>query len=215
MENNLKVAAIQMISSSNYIQNLQDAAALIAQAATQGAQLVILPEFFISISDSKDFNLLAESLGNGRIQTQLSDIARNNKIYLVAGTIPILAPQINKYYNTCIVYNNTGAKICHYHKIHLFKFNNGEYNFDEGKQFIPGNQVITFEIEGFNFGLSICYDLRFPEFFRQMAGVDAIILPAAFTYQTGLAHWEVLLRARAIENQCYLIASAQGGNHSN
>ena len=217
MENKLHVAAIQMVSSSNWEVNLAAAERLIREAAAAGAELAILPEFFIRIANSHDseFLNLVEHLGEGKIQKQLSSIAKKNNIFLVAGTIPTRASSSTKCYNTCIVYDNYGNQICYYHKIHLFKFNKGEHQYDEEAKFERGNQVTTFTIENFTFGLSICYDLRFPEIFRQMAGVDCMILPAAFVYHTGEAHWEVLLRARAIENQCYIIASAQGGAHDN
>ena len=178
---------------------------------------MILPEFFIRIADTKDpeFTHITEELGKGKIQNRLSSIARDNQVFLVAGTIPIKSGEQSKCYNTCIVYNPQGEKICHYHKIHLFKFDNGEHKFDEEATFQSGTEIVTFKIGNFSFGLTICYDLRFPELFRKMAGVDGIILPAAFVHHTGLAHWEVLLRARAIENQCYVIASGQGGLHAN
>lgn len=217
VENNLKVAAVQMVSGTNWQANLDVAARLVALAASDGARVVVLPEFFIRIADTKDTEFLniIESLGEGKIQTRLAQIARENQVYLVAGTIPIKVEGMCKCYNTCIVYNPHGEKVCHYHKIHLFKFDNGEQKFDEGVTFESGNEVVTFEIEGFTFGLTVCYDLRFPELFRKMAGVDGIILPAAFVHHTGKDHWEVLLRARAIENQCYVIASGQGGVHDN
>ncbi len=215
--NNLRVATIQMVSSSIWQKNLESAIRLVREAAQNGAKLAVLPEFFIRIANNQDteFNDLIEPLGNGKIQDKLSQIARDNKIYLVAGTIPIQAGTVNKCHNTCIVYDDQGNKICHYHKIHLFKFDNGEHKFDEEIRFERGNEVITFKVGDFTFGLTICYDLRFPEMFRKMAGVDAIILPAAFVHHTGKAHWEILLRARAIENQCYVIASGQGGIHDN
>jgi nitrilase len=217
MQNKLFIATIQMVSSSNWQQNLATAAKLVKEAANKGAKLAVLPEFFIRIADNQDteFYNLIEPLGNGVVQESLSQMARENNIHLVGGTIPIQATTKNKCYNTCIVYSNTGDMICHYHKIHLFKFDNGEHKFDEEIRFTRGNQAQTFQIGEFNFGLTICYDLRFPELFRKMAGVDAIILPAAFVHHTGQAHWEVLLRARAIENQCYIIASGQGGMHDN
>lgn len=216
-QNSLNVASVQMVSSSKWQTNLDDAARLVKAAATQGAELVVLPEFFIRIADNQDteFSHLIEELGSGKIQERLSNIARENKVYLVAGTIPIKADGINKCFNTCIVYNSSGEQICFYNKIHLFKFDNGEHKFDEEVRFERGSEIATFKIRDFTFGLTICYDLRFPEMFRKMAGVDGIILPAAFVHHTGKAHWEVLLRARAIENQCYVIASGQGGIHDN
>lgn len=217
MDQKLIVASIQMISNSNWQENLVTASKLVKEAASQNAQLAVLPEFFIRIAETKstDFNNIIEELGNGFIQQELSNIAKENNIYLVAGTIPIKSSDKNKCYNTSIVYDPNGNMICHYHKIHLFKFDNQDLKFDENDTFQHGDQVVTFSVNGFKLGLSICYDLRFPELFRNMGNIDAIILPAAFVHYTGVYHWEVLLRARAIENQCYVIASDQGGKHDN
>ncbi len=217
MDQNLKVAAIQMVSGKSIKDNLDIAGKLVAEAANLGAELAVLPEFFIRIANAADGELsqIVEPLGTGAIQEELSSIAKKNKIFLVAGTIPIKSDTDNRCYNTALVYNSDGELICHYHKIHLFKFDNGEYKFDEGVNFIHGDKFSSFNIGNFKFGLAICYDLRFPELFRNLAGVDAFILPAAFLHHTGVAHWEVLLRARAIENQCYVLASGQGGVHDN
>ncbi|MFN8769937.1 MAG: carbon-nitrogen hydrolase family protein [Neisseriaceae bacterium] len=214
---NLVVATIQMTSSKQWQDNLNTAIDLIQQASNAGAQLVVLPEFFIRISDPNEDNFfeIVEEIGIGKIQDRLKNSARQNNIYLVAGTIPIRSKVSGKYYNTTIVYGPNGDMLCYYKKVHLFSLYNQEHNIDESRLFESGNDVTTFNIGQFSFGLSICYDLRFPELFREMAGVDSIIIPAAFTYYTGKAHWEVLLRARAIENQCYVIASAQSGIHDN
>jgi deaminated glutathione amidase len=219
MNNNfLNVAAIQMVSGLNWQDNLDQAELLIRDAAHNGANLAVLPEFFIRIAESRDeeFNNITEELGCGKIQERLQNIARKYKIYLVAGTLPIKTSKSeDKCYNTTLVYNESGELVCHYHKIHLFKFENNRLKFNEGNTFNSGNEIITFKLKGFTIGLAICYDLRFPEMFRKMHNVDAIILPAAFLYHTGQDHWEVLLRARAIENQCYVIAAGQGGVHEN
>jgi deaminated glutathione amidase len=219
MKNNdvLSVASIQMVSGLNWRENLAQAEELIIKAANSGAKLAVLPEFFIRISEIKDdeFKSIIEPLGSGEIQNTLSKIAKDNNIHLVAGTIPIKADNDGKCYNTAIVYDNNGQMISHYHKIHLFKFENHQLKFNEGATFKNGCDVVKFKINNLTFGLSICYDLRFPELFRKMSGVDAIIIPAAFLHHTGQDHWEVLLRARAIENQCYVIASGQGGIHEN
>lgn len=217
MNQTLTVAAVQMVSCTNAQKNLDTALSLIKQAADKGAKLVILPEFFIRIADNTDneFPNIVEHLGDGNIQRQLAKAARDNQVYLVGGTIPIKSIHSKRYYNTALVYNPQGEMICHYHKIHLFKFDDGKLKFDEGVTFTHGSEVKTFQIDNFSFGVTICYDLRFPELFRKMAGVDAMIISAAFTYHTGKDHWDVLLRARAIENQCYVIASGQGGIHEN
>ncbi|MCE3268765.1 MAG: acyltransferase [Burkholderiales bacterium] len=217
VEHSLKVAAIQMISGKSVEDNLDSAGKLITEAASKGAELIVLPEFFIRIANAADieFREIIEPLGAGSIQARLSAMAKKNKIFLVAGTIPIKSEYDKKCYNTALVYNPEGILICHYHKIHLFKFDNKEYKFDESAAFTYGDKIGKFTIGGFTIGLAICYDLRFPELFRSMAGVDAFVLPAAFLHHTGVAHWEILLRARAIENQAYVIASGQGGVHDN
>ncbi len=211
----LQVAAIQMISGPKVEENLLRAEELVIKAGNENAKLVILPEFFIKITNPDDKSRLemAEALANGPIQEKLSQIARDNKIYLLAGTLLIKDQNTNKYYNTSIVYAPDGSMLAHYEKIHLFKFDDGTHSYDEEATFSAGNKVVCCDIEGFKLGLSICYDLRFPELYRQMGIVDAIVLPSAFTYVTGEAHWEVLSRARAIENQCYFIAVNQGGEH--
>lgn len=215
--NKLRIATIQMTSTKNWKYNLEKAADIVCEASNAGAKLVVLPEFFIRIDDNREDNFyeIVEEIGVGKIQDTLRDIARKYKIFLVAGTIPIKAKASGKCYNTTIVYSPTGDIVCYYNKIHLFALNNKEHSVNESNYFEHGGDISTFNIGNFSFGLSICYDLRFPELFREMAGVDAIILPAAFFYYTGKAHWEILLRARAIENQCYVIASAQSGIHEN
>lgn len=217
MEEGLNVAVIQMISSSVWMDNLKTASRLVKQAAQDGAKLVVLPEFFIRIANTLDteFKSIIEPLGEGKIQETLASMAKENKIYLVAGTIPIKATIPDKCYNSLLVYDPSGTLICNYHKIHLFQFDDGTQKYDEGVSFTHGSEVKTLQIGEFNFGLGVCYDIRFPELFRAVAGVDAFIIPAAFLHHTGCDHWEILLRARAIENQCYVIASGQGGLHDN
>jgi nitrilase len=213
----LKVAAIQMTSTPNWQENLATAGKLVGDAATNGAQLIVLPEFFIRIGNSSlDYMLeIAEEIGVGKIQDYLKNLAAKYNVFLVAGTIPIRSKSTKKCYNTTIVYNNLGEIICYYNKVHLFKIDHLQHQIDESSYFQHGKDIVTFNYGKFSFGLAICYDLRFPELFREMTGVDAIIIPAAFTYYTGQFHWEVLLRARAIENQCYVIAAAQTGTHQN
>lgn len=211
----LKIAAIQMLSTPDWQRNLDIAENLIGQAAKNNAKFVILPEYFILITTPDDPKRLtiAEKLGEGKIQKRLAQIAQDYQIYLLAGTLTIKADNGDKFYNTSIIYTPGGAMLCHYNKIHLFKLDDGKYKYDEGVIFKAGDKITSAEIEGFRIGLSICYDLRFPELYRQMGVVDALVLPAAFTYLTGIAHWEVLCRARAIENQCYFAAIGQGGKH--
>ena len=216
VEKQLVVASVQMVSSHIWQDNLATAGRLIKDAALSGAKVVVIPEFFILIAKcgAACKAAIAEDLGRGPIQQELSNIAKENNIHLVAGSLLIRSPRIDRYYNTCIVYAPNGEMLCHYHKIHLFKFDNGKLRMDESETFTHGSDLVTFSVAGVKFGLTICYDLRFPELFRKIGTVDAFIVPAAFAYFTGKSHWEVLLRARAIENQCYVIASDQGGIHS-
>ena len=216
----LKIASIQMVSTPDLRENLSAASRLIAAAATDGAQLAVLPEYFclMGLKDT-DKVRARESIGNGPIQEQLSDIAKQNNIYLVAGTIPLEAKDPNKVLNTTLVFNPAGEQISRYDKIHLFGFQTATERYQESETieagYEPGILKIAVNGNDWTFGLSICYDLRFPELYRALGKVDCHIIPAAFTYTTGKDHWEILLRARAIENQCYVLASAQGGIHQN
>ena len=216
----LKIASIQMVSTPDLRENLSTASRLIASAATEGAQLAVLPEYFclMGLKDTDKVHA-RESLGSGPIQEQLSDIAQQNNIYLVAGTIPLEAKNSNKVLNTTLVFNPAGEQISRYDKIHLFGFQTATERYQESETieagYEPGILKIAVNGNDWTFGLSICYDLRFPELYRALGKVDCHIIPAAFTYTTGKDHWEILLRARAIENQCYVLASAQGGIHQN
>lgn len=218
--NELKIASVQMISSSNLEENLQTAKKLIQLAAQDGAKLVMLPEYFCMMG-LKDTDKVAirESLGSGPIQEQLASFAKDNQIYLVGGTIPLEAKDLGKVLNTTLAYNPQGQQIGRYDKIHLFGFQTETERYQESETIEAGNLPGTLKIHHagveWTFGMSICYDLRFPELYRSMGAVDCHLIPAAFTYTTGKAHWEILLRARAIENQSYLLASAQGGLHQN
>jgi nitrilase len=158
---------------------------------------------------------IAEQIGAGPIQACMSEIAREHGIWLIGGTLPTVAPEPGKVLNTVLVYRPTGERIARYDKIHLFGFTKGDESYDESRTIVPGSSVTTFEAPFGKVGLSVCYDLRFPELYRAMGNCALIVVPAAFTYTTGMAHWEVLLRARAIENQCYILAAAQGGKHPN
>ena len=214
--NAFKVAAIQMASGPNIMGNLNEARRLIAEAAEQGARLVVLPEFFAIMGmDEQDKVLVREQPGQGPIQSFLSETARRHKVWLVGGSIPLAASAPDKVLNSCLMFDDRGEQVARYDKIHLFSLELGNERYDEAKTIEPGNQVVVVDSPFGRIGLAVCYDLRFPELFRAMKDVDIIVLPAAFTETTGKMHWEVLVRARAIENLAYIIASAQGGYHVN
>jgi nitrilase len=216
----LKIAAIQMVSTPNLNENLEVAARLIKAASESGSQLVVLPEYFclMGLKDTDKVNV-REVAGSGPIQARLAEIALDNNIYLVAGSIPLEAKESNKVLNTSLVFDPQGKQIARYDKMHLFGFQTDMERYEESETIAPGGQPCHFQITlnsvDWQFGLSICYDLRFPELYRALGPVDCHIIPAAFTYTTGKDHWEILLRARAIENQCYVLSSAQGGIHLN
>lgn len=210
------VAAIQMASGPDVDANLEEAVRHIEHAVLQKAKLVVLPEYFC-IMGMKDTDKLSvmEQAGNGPIQNFLSDTAKRLGIWLVGGSVPLASPDPNKVYNSCLVYADNGKQVARYDKIHLFGLSMGHENYAEDKTIMAGTRVVTLDSPFGRIGLSICYDLRFPELYRKMVNVDIILAPAAFTAVTGKAHWEVLVRARAIENLAYVIAPAQGGYHVN
>jgi len=209
-----KVAAVQMASGPNVAGNLSEARRLIEKAAEQGARLVVLPEYFPIMGLTETDKVAVRELpGNGVIQTFLSETARKNKVWLVGGSIPLIASSPNKVLNTCLLFNDCGEQVARYDKIHLFNLVLGNEQYHEARTIESGNQVVVADTPFGRIGLAICYDLRFPELFRAMKDVDIIVLPAAFTETTGKMHWEVLVRARAIENLAYVVAAAQGGYH--
>ena len=216
----LNIASIQMVSTPDLEVNLETASRFITQAANAGAQLAVLPEYFclMGLKDT-DKVRARESYRNGPIQERLSAIAKENNIYLIAGTIPLEASDPQKVLNTTLVFDPQGQNIGRYDKIHLFGFQTETERYQESETIEAGNVpgLLNINIDGQEWvlGLSICYDLRFPELYRALGQVDCHVIPAAFTYTTGKDHWEILLRARAIENQCYVLASAQGGTHLN
>lgn len=211
-----KVAAIQMASGPNVMGNLSEARRLVAKAAEQGARLVVLPEFFAIMGmDEQDKIKVREAPGHGQIQSFLSETARQYKIWLVGGSIPLAASTPGKVMNSCLVFDEQGKQVARYDKIHLFNLELGNENYNESRTIEPGKQVMVLDSPFGRIGLAICYDLRFPELFRAMKDVDIIVLPSAFTETTGKVHWEVLVRARAVENLAYVIAAAQGGYHVN
>ncbi|MGJ9417777.1 carbon-nitrogen hydrolase family protein [Massilia sp. CMS3.1] len=211
-----RVAAVQMVSTPDVGHNLATARRLVGEAAALGATLVTLPEYWpiMGMSDT-DKVRQAEPEGAGPIQDCMRLLAREHGIWLIGGTLPLVSNESGKVLNTTLVYDPQGESIGRYDKIHLFGFNKGTESYDEARTIVPGEAVSSFEAPFGRVGLSVCYDLRFPELYRAMGECALIVVPAAFTHTTGSAHWEVLLRARAIENQCYVLASAQGGTHAN
>lgn len=211
-----RVAAIQMASGPHVAANLQEAGRLIELAAATGARIVALPEYF-GIMGMKDTDKVdvREKDNDGPIQSFLSATAKRHKIWIVGGSVPLEAQTAGKVRNSCLVYNQLGERVARYDKIHLFGFELGPERYSEERTIEPGKQVCTVDSPYGKLGISVCYDLRFPELYRAMGEVDLILVPSAFTETTGKAHWETLIRARAIENLAYVIAPAQGGYHVN
>ena len=225
----MRIAAVQMVSDMRVPINLQVAGELIAQAAAQGAELVALPEYFCLLAASDADKLAAQedaaiapaapATPTGPIQTFLAATAERHKIWLVGGTLPLSTTQRQRVRNSCLVFNPQGQQVARYDKIHLFAFDNGQESYDESRVLEPGTTPVCFSLpsrDGYTWrvGLSVCYDLRFGELYRALQA-DVLLVPSAFTYTTGQAHWETLLRARAIENLAYVAAPAQGGQHAN
>jgi len=212
----IRIAAIQMTAGPKVLANLKEAARLIDIAVSKGARLVALPEYFC-IMGMKDADKVAvrEEAGSGPIQEFLSGTAKRHGIWLVGGSVPLVSSKPDKVRNSCLVYDDSGKQVARYDKMHLFNLVLGKERYAEEKTIEAGNEVVTLESPFGRIGLSICYDLRFPELYRSMGKVDVIFAPAAFTATTGKAHWETLIRARAIENLVYMVAPAQGGHHVN
>jgi len=216
MTTKVRVAAAQMVSTPRVADNLAAAGRLVAEAVAQGARLVALPEYFpiMGLTDG-DKVRASEADGEGPIQDWLAETAAQHGIWLVGGSIPLAAADPSKMMNACVVYGPDGERVARYDKIHLFGFAKGGERYDEAATIAPGRSPVAFDTPFGRVGLSICYDLRFPELYRALGECDLLIVPAAFTETTGRAHWEILLRARAIENQCYVLAVGQGGRHEN
>lgn len=210
----IKMAAIQMASGPNVGANLSEAERLIEIAVNQGAKLIALPEYF-AVMGLKDTDKVKvrEELGHGQIQDFLSSTALKHKIWLIGGSIPLACSDRKRVRNSCLVYNDKGELAARYDKIHLFGLDLGNEHYHEEQTIEPGNSIQVVDTPFGKIGLSICYDLRFPELYRAMGEVNIIVVPSAFTDTTGKAHWESLIRARAIENLSYVIAPAQGGYH--
>jgi nitrilase len=215
----VRLAALQMISVPEVAPNLATATSLIAAAAEQGAQVVALPEYFPIIEASPETRLATrETEGSGPIQDMLAELAVRHRLWIVGGSLPLVADDPLKFRNSSLVFDPVGRQVARYDKIHLFGFKKGAESYDEAEIIEAGVATpVAFDAPigalALRVGLGICYDLRFPEMFRALNPLDLLVLPAAFTDTTGRAHWEVLLRARAIENQCYVLAAAQGGRH--
>ena len=203
-----------MVTTPDRERNLAEAERLIAEAAADGAQLVLLPEYFCFMG-FKDTDKLSirEAYRDGPIQRFLADAARRHGVWVIGGTLPLTAPESERVLNTTLVFDPQGNEAARYDKIHLFSFEKGTESFNEARTIRPGDTVTTFNAPFGRVGLSVCYDLRFPELYRKLGDCALIVVPSAFTYTTGRAHWETLLRARAVENQCYVLAAAQGGTH--
>ncbi|HNQ05160.1 MAG TPA: carbon-nitrogen hydrolase family protein [Thiobacillaceae bacterium] len=208
------MAAVQMASGPNVAANLSEAERLIDMAVAAGARLVALPEYF-AIMGMKDTDKVAvrEIPGKGPMQKFLAGQAKRHGIWLVGGSVPLTCENPKKVLNSCLVYDDKGRQVARYDKIHLFGLDLGTEHYKEQTTIEPGNTVVVVDTPFGRLGLSICYDLRFPELYRAMGDVDIILVPAAFTATTGKAHFETLVRARAIENLAYVIAPAQGGYH--
>ena len=208
-----------MVSTANVESNLDIASSLIRRAAEQEALLAVLPEYFPIIGDDEKEKLqYREELGKGPLQDFLAEHARQSGIWLMGGSIPLVTSNADRVYNSCLLFNPDGVCTARYDKIHLFDVHVGGENesYNESNTMLAGDKAVVAETPFGNIGMSICYDLRFPELYRGMLAqnITMITVPSAFTETTGRKHWELLLRTRAVENLCYVIAPNQGGQHS-
>ena len=210
-----RVAALQMVSTPEVMANLGSADRLIAAAAAAGARLVALPENFYLIGRHEaDKVRVREPEGEGPIQGFLAAAARRHRVWIVGGTAPISCADPGRIRSACLVFDDSGRRVARYDKMHLFRFEAGDERYDESRTLEAGESAVAVQSPFGRLALSVCYDLRFPELYRELGDFDAMFVPSAFTVPTGAAHWETLLRARAIENQAYVIAPAQGGVHA-
>lgn len=209
-----RVAAVQTLSGGDVGANLAAVEPLIIEATARGAKLVLLPEYFgIFGARATDKVAVRESEGAGVQQAFLARVARERAIWLIGGTLPIAIADPARVRAASLVFAPDGSRVARYDKMHMFAFSHGNERYDEGKTIEAGTEAVAFEAPCGRVGLSVCYDLRFPELYRSLGELSLIVVPSAFTAVTGAAHWHVLLRARAIENQCYVLAAAQGGRH--
>ena len=210
-----RVAALQMVSTPEVMGNLGSADRLIAAAAAAGARLVALPENFYLIGRHEaDKVRVREPEGEGPIQGFLAAAARRHRVWIVGGTAPISCADPGRIRSACLVFDDSGRRVARYDKMHLFRFEAGDERYDESRTLEAGESAVAVQSPFGRLALSVCYDVRFPELYRELGDFDAMFVPSAFTVPTGAAHWETLLRARAIENQAYVIAPAQGGLHA-
>ena len=210
-----RVAALQMVSTPELMPNLGSADRLIAAAAAAGARLVALPENFYLIGRHEADKVRArEPEGEGPIQGFLAAAARRHRVWIVGGTAPISCADPGRIRSACLVFDDSGRRVARYDKMHLFRFEAGDERYDESRTLEAGESAVAVQSPFGRLALSVCYDVRFPELYRELGDFDAMFVPSAFTVPTGAAHWETLLRARAIENQAYVIAPAQGGLHA-
>lgn len=216
------LAAVQMVSTPDVAQNCATAARLVGDACAAGADFVSLPEYFCLVGQTDAERLaIGEDASTGPIQQFLSQLAARHRIWLLGGTVPIRTPEGRRVRNASCLFGPDGALAARYDKIHLFAFRADRESYDEATVLDAGTDPVRVDVAGLQVGLSICYDLRFPELFRALTAqpgrppLDLICAPSAFTWATGAKHWELLLRARAVENQCYVLAAAQGGTHPN
>ncbi len=214
----LRVAAVQLQSQDNVAQNLDECRRLVSAARREGAKLVVLPENFAYFGADETKHAIAERLADpsGQIQTALAEMAKSSEAFLVAGGFPEASGDPARPFNTALVYGPDGRLVTSYRKIHLFDVTLQDgTNLSESSGTTPGEALVTFDIGRFRIGLSVCYDLRFPELYRALVsrGANVLLVPAAFTLHTGKDHWHALLRARAIESQAFVVAAAQWGKH--
>lgn len=210
-----RIAAIQMVSAPEVAASLEAAGRLVAEAAAAGARLVALPENFYLIGRHEGDKVKArERDGAGPIQDFLSSAAKRHGVWIVGGTAPIETAEKDRILSACLVFDGGGRRVARYDKMHLFRFDGGgEERYDEARTLQPGARAVALDSPFGRLALSICYDVRFPELYRGLGPFDVMFVPSAFTVPTGRAHWEILLRARAVENQAYVVAPAQGGLH--
>jgi nitrilase len=216
----MKVAALQMVSGMDLPANLRTSRSLLAEAAAQGAELALLPEYFSLLGPHERSKLaVQETPGSGPVQDFLSQAAHDFKLWLVGGTLPLATSDPLHARNASLAFDPQGRCVARYDKMHLFRFADGSQDHDESRTLSAGNTPVSFDLPSrdghtWRVGLSICYDLRFAELYRALAA-DLLLVPSAFTHTTGQAHWDVLLRARAIDNLAYVLAAAQAGLHEN